>query len=67
MLEMKPDKEPADGPDPAPGTPQQNAATKHVRGIGVSGGVAIGQVVVLERFSLEIYPQRMLTVDEIDG
>ncbi len=38
-----------------------------VKGIGVSGGVAIGQVVLLERVSTEMYPQRILRPDEIQG
>ncbi len=36
-----------------------------VTGIGVSGGVAIGQVVLVERVSTEIYPQRILPPEEI--
>ena len=36
-----------------------------VTGIGVSGGVAIGQVVLVEHVSTEIYPQRILLPEEI--
>jgi phosphotransferase system enzyme I (PtsI) len=40
-------------------------ANKMVKGIGVSGGVAIGQVVLIERLSTEIYPQRILEHTQI--
>ncbi|MCA1960916.1 MAG: phosphoenolpyruvate--protein phosphotransferase [Desulfomonile sp.] len=36
-----------------------------LKGIGVSGGVAIGQAVVIERLTLEMYPQRIIAPDEI--
>lgn len=38
-----------------------------MKGIAVSAGVAIGQAVVIERLTTEIYPQRMLDPSEIDG
>ncbi|MEJ2718315.1 MAG: phosphoenolpyruvate--protein phosphotransferase [Deltaproteobacteria bacterium] len=38
-----------------------------MKGLGVSGGIAIGQVVALERLSTEIYPQRILKPEEVPG
>ncbi len=35
-----------------------------LRGVGVSGGVAIGQVVLIERITTDIYPQRYISPDE---
>lgn len=41
-------------------------ANRIIKGIGVSAGVAIGQAVVIERLSTEIYPQRILDPEGID-
>lgn len=38
---------------------------KRFKGIGVSGGVAIGQVFMLERASTKIFPHKLLEPDEI--
>jgi phosphotransferase system enzyme I (PtsI) len=50
----------------ADGAETSDAETNRlVTGIGVSGGVAIGQVVLVERVSTEIYPQRILHAEEV--
>lgn len=51
----------------APSRPSSNEGegVKALKGIGVSGGVAIGQAVVIERLTMEIYPQRLIAPDEI--
>jgi len=43
----------------------KNETNRLMKGIAVSGGVAIGQVVVIERVTTEIYPQRILAPEEI--
>ena len=47
--------------------PLNNDSNKVMKGLGVSGGIAIGQVVALERLSAEIYPQRILKPQEVPG
>ena len=47
--------------------PLNNDTNKVMKGLGVSGGIAIGQVVALERLSAEIYPQRILKPEEVPG
>lgn len=47
--------------------PLDNDANKVMKGLGVSGGIAIGQVIALERLSTEIYPQRILKPEEVTG
>lgn len=48
-----------------PPSSTEGEGVKALKGIGVSGGVAIGQVVVIERLTMEIYPQRLIAADEI--
>lgn len=48
-----------------PSPPLENHSNILVKGIGVSGGVGIGQAVVIERFTEEICPKRMLMNDEV--
>lgn len=38
---------------------------KIIKGIGVSGGICIGQVVVIERLATEVCPKRILKPEEI--
>ena len=45
--------------------PNENEINKMMKGIGVSSGVAIGQVIVIERLTSEIYPKRMLRPSEV--
>jgi len=62
---MKNNKPIEQSPECAPATPLENHANMLLKGIGVSGGVGIGQAVVIERFTEEICPKRMLKNDEI--
>ncbi len=43
----------------------ENDINKILRGVGVSGGVCIGQVVVIERLATDVFPQRILKPEEI--
>ena len=36
-----------------------------LKGIGVSAGIGIGQVIVLDRLTEDVYPQRLIREDEI--
>jgi phosphoenolpyruvate-protein phosphotransferase (PTS system enzyme I) len=53
------------GKTSSPSLPHENSSNMLLKGIGVSGGVGIGQAVVIERFTEEICPKRMLGTDEI--
>lgn len=44
-----------------------NDTNRLMRGIGVSGGVGIGQAVVIERLTTDICPKRMLNPEEVPG
>jgi phosphoenolpyruvate-protein phosphotransferase (PTS system enzyme I) len=43
----------------------ENDTNRLMRGIGVSGGVGIGQAVVIERLTTEICPKRILAMEEV--
>ena len=43
-----------------------NRINKRFKGIGVSSGVAIGEVFLLERASTKIFPHKLLDADEIE-
>ncbi|MBI5251205.1 MAG: phosphoenolpyruvate--protein phosphotransferase [Desulfomonile tiedjei] len=43
----------------------ENDTNRLMRGIGVSGGVGIGQAVVIERLTTEICPKRILSPEEV--
>lgn len=43
----------------------ENDTNRLMRGIGVSGGVGIGQAVVIERLTTEICPKRVLKPEEV--
>ncbi|MEW6351543.1 MAG: phosphoenolpyruvate--protein phosphotransferase [Thermodesulfobacteriota bacterium] len=45
--------------------PSDNDTNVVLKGIGVSGGIAIGQVVLIERVTTEIFPQCMLGPEEV--
>jgi phosphotransferase system enzyme I (PtsI) len=45
--------------------PQNNHTNRLFKGIGVSGGVGIGQALVLERLTTEICPRRIITPEEV--
>ena len=45
--------------------PNNNGINRMMKGIGVSGGVGIGQVVVIERLTTDICPKRVLKPEEI--
>ena len=51
----------------APDQPKlnNNGINRMMKGIGVSGGVGIGQVVVIERLTTDICPRRVLKPEEI--
>ncbi len=44
-----------------------NETSTLVKGIGVSAGVAIGQVIVLERLTTAMYPKKIIGPDEVPG
>jgi phosphotransferase system enzyme I (PtsI) len=43
----------------------ENDKNRLMRGVGVSGGIGIGQAVVIERLTTEICPKRMLKPEEV--
>jgi phosphotransferase system enzyme I (PtsI) len=50
---------------PGSSVPSENDINKRLTGIGVSGGIAIGQAVVLERYTDEVFPRRMISPLEV--
>jgi phosphoenolpyruvate-protein phosphotransferase (PTS system enzyme I) len=44
---------------------KDNETSRLLRGIGVSGGIGVGQVVVIERLTSDICPRRILRPEEI--
>ncbi len=51
------------GPDNS--KPNNNGINRMLKGVGVSGGVGIGQVVVIERLTNDICPKRVLKPEEV--
>ena len=45
--------------------PKDNETNRLLKGIGVSGGIGIGQVVVIERLTSDICPRRILRPEEV--
>lgn len=64
MKTQKKTDKPATGAVAGPATERTNELLK---GIGVSSGVAIGQVVLIERSTTTVYPQRTLDPEEVSG
>lgn len=56
-------KERQEKQDPRP--PVTSETNKILKGVAASGGIGIGQVVVIERLATEICPQRILNPEEI--
>ena len=47
--------------------PKDNDANRFLKGIGVSGGIGVGQVVVIERLTSDICPRRILKPENVRG
>jgi phosphoenolpyruvate-protein phosphotransferase (PTS system enzyme I) len=45
----------------------ENDTNRLMKGLGVSGGIGIGQVAVVERLTTEICPKRILRPEEVSG
>jgi phosphotransferase system enzyme I (PtsI) len=49
----------------SPPRPKDTEANRLLKGIGVSGGIGVGQVVVIERLTSDICPRRILRPEEV--
>ena len=47
--------------------PKDNDANRLLKGIGVSGGIGVGQVVIIERLTSDICPRRILKPENVPG
>ena len=47
--------------------PKDNDTNRLLKGIGVSGGIGVGQVVIIERLTSDICPRRILKPENVPG